>query len=276
MTSFREDRVTVGPLKLHVVEAGDPDAPAVLFLHGWPESSRSWHQVMALAAADGHRAVAIDLPGIGGSAGAATDGSKAALAEAAHGVVGALGLPDPVLVGQDVGGMVTYSYLREYGDGLRAAVIMDVVIPGLDPWAEVIANPYIWHFALHTVPDLPETLVRGNQRAYFDYFYDQLSADPAAIPARRGTPTRGTTARRPRSPPGSTGTAHSAGTPSGTRPAPGRSTRRCCTCAAITSAATSPATWTASARPASPGSSTASCPGRATSPRRRRRRRPGG
>jgi pimeloyl-ACP methyl ester carboxylesterase len=178
---FRTDRLRVGPLSLHVTEVGDPDAPAVLFLHGWPESSRSWQPVMALAAAE-YRAVAIDLPGIGGSVGAATDGSKAELAAAVRRVVGALGLRDPVLVGQDVGGMITYSYLRAYGGGLRAAVIMDVVIPGLDPWATVIANPYLWHFALHAVPGLPETLVQGNQRPYFDYFYDLLSAEPAAIP----------------------------------------------------------------------------------------------
>lgn len=93
-----------------------------------------------------------------------------------------LGLRNLTLVGHDVGGMIVYSYLRLYGD-LARAVIMDVVIPGLDPWDEVLRNPYIWHFALHALPRLPETLVRGRQAAYFDFFYDILAADPARISA---------------------------------------------------------------------------------------------
>lgn len=61
---------------------------------------------------------------------------------------------------------------------------MDTVIPGVDPWSEVIANPRIWHFAFHTIPDLPEQLVAGNIPAYFDFFYQQLSARPEAIDTR--------------------------------------------------------------------------------------------
>jgi hypothetical protein len=58
---------------------------------------------------------------------------------------------------------------------------MDVVIPGLDPWDEVLRNPYLWHFAFHSIPDLPELLVEGRERRYFDYFFDQLATRPAAI-----------------------------------------------------------------------------------------------
>ena len=76
--------------------------------------------------------------------------------------------------------MIAYSYLRRYQDA-AAVVIVDVVIPGLDPWEEVIANPYLWHFAFHTIPALPELLVQGRQGPYFDYFFDVLAADPARI-----------------------------------------------------------------------------------------------
>ena len=58
-----------------MVEAGDPLATPVLFLHGWPEDWSAWTAVMKLAARH-VRAVAIDLPGIGGSTGDATDGSN--------------------------------------------------------------------------------------------------------------------------------------------------------------------------------------------------------
>ena len=44
---FRHAQVGVGASSLHVVEVGDPDAPAVLFLHGWPQSHRAWRAVLA-------------------------------------------------------------------------------------------------------------------------------------------------------------------------------------------------------------------------------------
>jgi pimeloyl-ACP methyl ester carboxylesterase len=177
---FRHRQVTARGSSLHVVEAGDPEAAPFVFLHGWPESWSSWRRVMALASQQ-VRAIAIDLPGVGQSAGDPTDGSKRQLAETVRALVSELGLEDVTLVGQDVGGMIAYSYLRAFGN-LSRAVIMDVVVPGISPWEEVLRNPYIWHFAFHSIPGLPERLVQGHQREYFDFFYDVLSADPAKIP----------------------------------------------------------------------------------------------
>jgi pimeloyl-ACP methyl ester carboxylesterase len=181
-SGFRHRQVTVGDTRIHVVEAGDPQARPVVFLHGWPESSRTWEQVMAVAAgaAGQVRAIAIDLPGVGESTGAATDGSKGQLASTVHQFLSAMGLTGVTLVGHDIGGMVVYAYLRRYQD-LGRAVIMDVPVPGVPPWEEFVREPYLWHFALHSVADLPERLVQGRQREYFDYFYNVLSADPAKI-----------------------------------------------------------------------------------------------
>jgi pimeloyl-ACP methyl ester carboxylesterase len=137
-----------------------------------------------LAAVDDHRAIAIDLPGIGGSTEAAGSGSKAELAAVVHDLVGQLGLASLTLVGHDVGAMVTLAYLRAYDDVARA-VMMNTVLPGLRPWDDVIRNPYIWHFAFHSIPSLPESLVQGHQSEYFDYFYEAISADASRI-----TPTR--------------------------------------------------------------------------------------
>ena len=177
--TFRHSQVTIADSAIHVVETGDQRGAPVLFLHGWPESWYAWRSVMELAS-NSYRAMAIDLPGIGGSTCGSTDGSKRQLAEIVHELMERMRLKDVVLVGQDVGGMIAFSYLRQYDD-LAGAVIMDVVIPGLDPWDEVLHNPYIWHFALHSVPHLPENLVQGRQGVYFDYFFNALSADPSLI-----------------------------------------------------------------------------------------------
>lgn len=178
-TPFRHSQIAVGEASLHVVEAGNPAGVPFLFLHGWPESWRSWEAVLAAAARQA-RAIAIDLPGIGESTGTATDGRKGQVAALIHRLIGTMGLRDLTLVGQDAGGMIAYAYLREYRDIARA-VIMDVVVPGVDPWEEVLRNPYLWHFAFHSIPDLPERLVQGRQAEYFDFFYGVLARDAARI-----------------------------------------------------------------------------------------------
>ena len=174
---------------MHVVGAGDPSARPIVFLHGWPQSWIEWQEVMTLAAGE-FRAIAIDLPGLGESTPPVTDGSKRALAAVAHGLIDQLDLKDATLVGHDIGGMITYAYLRRYQD-VASVVIVDVVIPGLDPWDEVTRNPHIWHFAFHTIPRLPELLVQGHQAPYLDYFFDVLAVNPARItPDQRATYAR--------------------------------------------------------------------------------------
>nr|WP_191910087.1 alpha/beta hydrolase [Microbispora cellulosiformans] len=176
---IRHTHLAVGDLSVHVAEAGDPHGPPYLFLHGWPESWSTWEGVMERAAGTA-RVIAVDLPGIGGSTGAVPGGSKRLIAAAVHDLVGALGLTGLTLVGHDAGGMVAYSYLRQYADADRV-VVMNTVIPGVEPWSEVLRNPYIWHFGFHAVPALPEALVRDRQAEYFAYFYDVLSPAPEKI-----------------------------------------------------------------------------------------------
>ncbi|MGH3393540.1 MAG: alpha/beta fold hydrolase [Streptosporangiaceae bacterium] len=53
-------QVTVSGTSIHAVTAGPAHAPALVLLHGWPESWATWRELIPLAAPD-HRVVAIDL-----------------------------------------------------------------------------------------------------------------------------------------------------------------------------------------------------------------------
>lgn len=88
------------------------------------------------------------------------------------------------LVGHDVEGQIVYAYLKAYPDALQKAIIMNVAVPGVDPWSEVKRNPYIWHFAVHAIPNLPELLVAGKEAAYFAFFFDAISAKPDGVSER--------------------------------------------------------------------------------------------
>jgi hypothetical protein len=59
------------------------------------------------------------------------------------------------------------------------------------PWDAVERNPHIWHFAFHAVPELPEKLVAGNERAYFDFFYDAIARQATSMHTCAAFGTRG-------------------------------------------------------------------------------------
>ncbi len=193
MSAIRSISAATSAGALAGLESGDPEAsgPTVVLLHGWPESSAAWRPLMTAAGA--RHLVAFDLPGIGGSVDVRTDGSTTAVAALLDEALASLGLDGVVLVGHDFGGMTAWAMLRAHPSRIGAVVIADTVVPGVEPWTAVHANPWVWHFRFHAIPNLPETLVAGRERAYFDFFFDVLggatrvpdSAREAAVDAYR-------------------------------------------------------------------------------------------
>lgn len=180
MDNLTHHKVKLHSCELHVIEAGKRTGDSIILLHGWPEDWTEWRGVIERASQT-HHVVAFDLPGVGESHGLVAGGTKAAIAESIHEAIQQLGLKQYAVVGHDVGAMVAYSYLKKFSTELTAAVLMSSVIPGVEPWSKVLANPYIWHFAFHNTPKLPEILVNGHQRIYFDHFFDILTKDPTTI-----------------------------------------------------------------------------------------------
>ncbi len=55
-----------GPLRMHYLAAGPKDAPRVILLHGFPDFSYTWREIIPLLAKD-HRVLAPDLRGYAGT-----------------------------------------------------------------------------------------------------------------------------------------------------------------------------------------------------------------
>lgn len=114
-----------GGLKLHLREWGRPDAPAILFLHGWSQHHLCWSRQFDSPLANDFRLVAMDLRGHGQSD-APTDveayTTGALWAADVRNVIDALGLGRPLLVGWSYGGFVIGDYLRVHGDAAIAGV----------------------------------------------------------------------------------------------------------------------------------------------------------
>jgi len=171
---FQHEQVRVGDIDIHVVTAGDRRKPAILMLHGWPENWMIYERLMRCLCGE-YYVVAIDLPGIGESTAVPERNDARTLARYVRTLVTTLALHDATLLGHDVGGIIVYAFLRQHRADIVRAVIMNTVVPGVEPWSEVVRSPYIWHFAFHSIPDLPEQLVAGKQSIYFDWFYDYLA-----------------------------------------------------------------------------------------------------
>jgi pimeloyl-ACP methyl ester carboxylesterase len=89
---------------LHVAEAGDPAAPAILAVHGWPQHWWMWRDVIP-ALAERHRVVCPDLRGFGWS-GQPADGdfAKQRLADDMLALLDVLGIERAGYLGHDWGG----------------------------------------------------------------------------------------------------------------------------------------------------------------------------
>ncbi|MGH9293209.1 MAG: alpha/beta fold hydrolase [Acidimicrobiales bacterium] len=121
-------------MSIHLVEQGG--GPAVLLVHGFPETSYSWrHQLPALAAA-GYRAVAIDVRGYGGSSRPASVDEYRMVRHVADNVAvaEALGEDHVVVVGHDWGAPIAWSSTLMRPDLFDALVLLSV--PYAPPGAE--------------------------------------------------------------------------------------------------------------------------------------------
>jgi len=186
----QSDHITINGLRLSCRKAGKPSQPCLALLHGWPQTSLAWEGVLDELGQD-HYALAFDLPAIGDSRGAPPSAEKTVLAGLMLNAAEKLGGRDIILAGYDVGGMVAFAGARDHAARIKGAAVMNTVIPGLHPWTRILSDPRIFHFALHNIPALPETLVQGRERKYFDFFYDAMAADPKKL----GSETRSAYAR---------------------------------------------------------------------------------
>lgn len=148
---------------------------AVVLLHGWPEDHGEWRRLVLLLSSQ-YRVITIDLPGIGQSQPWTGGYSKGQTADALHELLGKLGIDQAAIGGHDIGGMVAHAYARKFPQATSKLFIIDVPLPGVEPWEQIKSDPRAWHFGFHQEP-IAETLVAGHQRAYFKSFYGRLSVN---------------------------------------------------------------------------------------------------
>lgn len=111
--------------------------PALLLLHGFPETSLMWHEMAPLLASR-FTVIAADLPGYGRS-GCPDDReghasmSKREMAATLVGAMGILGYERFAIIGHDRGGRVAYRAALDHPGAITHLAVLDVV-PTSEVW----------------------------------------------------------------------------------------------------------------------------------------------
>jgi pimeloyl-ACP methyl ester carboxylesterase len=188
---WRHRYVAANGARFHVVEATSERRPpgaehgtVVLLLHGFPEFWWAWREQLPTLAAHGHRAVAMDLRGYGGSDKPPRGYDPLTLADDVAGVTKALGARRVVLVGQGWGGYVAWTTAvrhRRLVAGLCAVAAPhpSAMLSELGPARGLTA---LSHVLTMQLPFLPERRLSRPGSSYVDEHLRAWSSPSSGFP----------------------------------------------------------------------------------------------
>ena len=181
-------------IQMRCAELGS--GPAILFIHGWPESWFSWrHQLRGLAKA-GYRVIAPDMRGYGNTDAPpnASDYSVDILARDVVGVLDALEIDQATLVGHDWGAMVVWNTALFHPQRFNGVIGMSVPYvprsdrPPLEIWRETMGDNFFYINYHNEEGGVAEAEYDSDPAAMITALYtspDTPREDPAIVDPKR-------------------------------------------------------------------------------------------
>ena len=170
---FRNFRIATSGAEIAGVTGGQ--GPALLLLHGYPQTHVIWHKVAPVLARH-FTVVAADLRGYGASSKPPTDDqhapySKRAMALDMVEVMTELGHETFFLCGHDRGGRVAHRLAADHGARVRKLAVLDIA-PTREMYrntSEAFARAY-WHWFWLILPaPMPERMIAADPDAFLTY-----------------------------------------------------------------------------------------------------------
>ncbi len=170
-------------VELDVWTAGDPASPPILFLHGFPESHRTWrHQMAALSAT--HYCIAPDQRGYAGSSKPVEVSaySVPTLIADVFALADAMGIGRFTLVGHDWGGAIAWAVALKDQVRVKRLIICNAAHPYVFQRSLIFDLPqransqYIREFRERDIEG--EVAAKGVDWFFADRFQNKLSAGP--------------------------------------------------------------------------------------------------
>ncbi|OLZ65363.1 alpha/beta hydrolase [Streptomyces sp. IMTB 2501] len=170
---------------LHAHDYGG-DGPQLVLLHGYGRSLTDW-DASAPSLAAGHRVLAVDLPGHGSSPGISRWTIPTVVRHIAD-TLDAHGVPEAVVVGHSLGGLVAVEYARANPDRARAAVNLDGFWWGREyPGAERVSEMLLASAGTVAPPEYIENQVTNAARFGIPADRAEAAARAAVRPLPDGT-----------------------------------------------------------------------------------------
>ncbi len=159
--------LTVNGIRLPVTVYGE--GPAVVLLHGFPDSREVWRfQAQPLAAA-GFQVIAPDQRGFGGAdrPQGVEHYAMPQLAADVIGVMDQLGVDRAHLVGHDFGAGLAWFLAAHRPERFRRLAVMSVGAPGNPGWDTIAQRQASWYFDFFNKEGIAETALRANDWDFF-------------------------------------------------------------------------------------------------------------
>ena len=175
-------------LRMQALEAGPADGPLVLLLHGFPELSESWRDVLPVLAEAGFHAVAPDLRGYGGTDRPRHGYDLDTLAEDIHQLARHLQPTRPAhVVGHDWGGAIAYHLAAMRPEVVDRLAVVNAPHPSVMArrlWhpAQFARSWYMFYFQL---PVLPERKISANGGAVIPWVIRRNLVNKDRVPMER-------------------------------------------------------------------------------------------
>lgn len=146
-------------LRMQALEAGPSHGPLVLLLHGFPELSESWREVLPVLGAAGFRAVAPDLRGYGGTDRPRYGYDLDTLSSDIYQLARHLQPGRPAhVVGHDWGGAIAYHLAAKHPEVVDHLAVINCPHPAVMArrmWkpSQLARSSYMFFFQLPWVPE---------------------------------------------------------------------------------------------------------------------------
>ena len=171
--TFTSRFVEVGDMHFHAVVGGS--GPALLLIHGWPQTWYAWRMMMPALAHD-FTVVAVDQRGIGLSDKPAQGYDLGTLAGDMAAVMEALGHERYAVYGTDTGYPIAYALAADHPDRVARLAVSEAFLPGVGSFVPLLIDgartEHLWHIMFNRCATVNERLVKGREDVYFGNEFD--------------------------------------------------------------------------------------------------------
>ncbi|WP_252312474.1 alpha/beta fold hydrolase [Sinobaca sp. H24] len=188
----KHGRARVNGIRMHYVTAGKGEP--LLLLHGTPKTHYYWYKLLPLLT-EHFTVVAPDLRGFG-------DTDKPPAEEGYDSLTNANDMAELMTVlghelfylhGEDRGAEFAYALAASYPERVKALSFAEMLLSGqgLEEWSNFtpenvsaqynLKGVWLWHIPFFWIPHIPEMLISGHEREFWEFWIKQETWNPNAI-----------------------------------------------------------------------------------------------